>query len=257
MGESSWLQILGSFGAGLSGGTLSGLFGIGGGLVLVPLLALLLGISQHQAQGLSLAALLFPNSLPAILHFKKRGLPLHVALATAIILAFLPGMWAGARIANQLPPGLLRWIFATCLVLLAAKTIFQKKPTELSERQPIRWQPGLLIGLVGGLCGGLLGIGGGVVMIPLMVLWMKLPQHEAQLTSLLVMLPPVGLPGVWVYFHHQNQGGFPWALVLGLALGFQFGAFAGARIATRIKGRNLQSAFAGIMVVFAVLLLIR
>ncbi len=257
MFESSWLHILGSFGAGLSGGTLSGLFGVGGGIVLVPLLALLLGIPQHQAQGLSLAALLLPNSLPAILHFKKRGMALHWHLAMAIILAFLPGMWMGARVANLMSPGPLRWTFAFFLVLLAAKTIFQKSASILAESPAVRWQPGLLIGLVGGICGGLLGIGGGVVMIPLMVLWMKLPQHEAQLTSLLVMLPPVGLPGVWVYFQHQNRGVFPWALVLGLALGFQVGAFIGARFATRIKGKNLQKAFAGVMVVFAVLLVLR
>ena len=58
------------------------------------------------------------------------------------------------------------------------------------------------------LCAGLLGIGGGVVMIPLLVIWLKLPQHEAQLVSIAVLLPPIGLPGVLVYA--RSQPNFPW-----------------------------------------------
>jgi len=66
---------------------------------------------------------------------------------------------------------------------------------------------GLGIGLAGGLASGLLGIGGAILMIPLMVWLVRLPQHEAQATSLVLMLAPIGLPGVIVYARH---GSLPW-----------------------------------------------
>lgn len=244
--------------AGLGGGVLSGLFGVGGGIVLIPLLALLLGLNQHQAQGVTLAALLLPNSLPAVLHFRSRGIPIHWPLVGALVAAFLPGVWAGAKIANRIPEGPLRLGFVGFLLLLAARTFLQKRgipQAEVEPRPAPSWVPGLAIGLVGGLCAGLLGIGGGVVMIPLLVLWLKLPQHEAQLASLAVLLPPVGLPGVLVYARSQPH--FPWFVLIGLALGFQAGAFGGARMATGIKGERLQRIFAGVMVLLAVVLLLR
>ncbi|MBK8793860.1 MAG: sulfite exporter TauE/SafE family protein [Holophaga sp.] len=244
--------------AGLGGGVLSGLFGVGGGIVLIPLLALLLGLNQHQAQGVTLAALLLPNSLPAVLHFRSRGIPIHWPLVGAIVVAFLPGVWAGAKVANRIPEGPLRIGFVCFLLLLALRTFLQKRPAvsavELPPMAP-PWAPGLIIGLVGGCCAGLLGIGGGVVMIPMLVLWLKLPQHEAQLVSIAVLLPPVGLPGVLVYA--KSQPAFPWLILIGLALGFQLGAFGGARIATRIAGPRLQRIFAGVMVALAAMLLLR
>lgn len=251
-------QFFAGMAAGLGGGVLSGLFGVGGGLVLIPLLALLLGLNQHQAQGVTLAALLLPNSLPAVLHFRSRGIPLHWPLVGALIAAFLPGVWAGAKIANWIPEGPLRFGFVGFLLLLAIRTFLQKPgvPQVDAESRPAPpWGPGLAIGLAGGLCAGLFGIGGGVVMIPLMVIWLKLPQHEAQLASIAVLLPPVGLPGVLVYA--QSQPSFPWFVLMGLALGFQVGAFGGATMATGITGPRLQKIFAGVMVLLAGVLLMR
>ncbi len=254
----STYQLLAGMAAGLGGGVLSGLFGVGGGIVLIPLLALLLGLNQHQAQGVTLAALLLPNSLPAVLHFRSRGIPIHWPLVGALIAAFLPGVWAGAKIANRIPEGPLRLGFVCFLLLLAARTLLEKRKAPPSGSEPVPpppWAPGLSIGLIGGLCAGLLGIGGGVVMIPLLVIWLKLPQHEAQLASLAVLLPPVGLPGVLVYA--RSNPGFPWLVLLGLALGFQAGAFGGARMATGIAGPRLQRSFAVVMVILAGVLLVR
>lgn len=256
MGGQGFLDFLASFGAGTAGGVFAGLFGIGGGIVLVPLLALMLGIGQHQAQGLSLAALLFPNSLPAVLHFRRRGFPFYWKLALAMVAAFVPGIWLGARLANSISPRALQVGFAGFLVLLAIKTLCQKAPDQCASALEPEWWKGLPLGLFGGICGGLLGIGGGVVMIPLMVLLLKLSQHQAQLTSLLVMLPPVGLPAVFVYFGGASNP-IPWLLMIGLALGFQCGAFLGARIATRISAKLLQRGFVLLMFLLALLLMAR
>lgn len=244
--------------AGLSGGLLSGLFGVGGGIILIPMLRLALGLDQHEAQGVALAALLLPNGLPAMIHYRRHGIPVNWGLAGVLILGFLPGIWGGAMVAGKIPEGPLRWIFVSFLVLLAIRTAISRQDSEygLSACPPLvavsLWK-GAAVGIVGGLFGGLLGIGGGVVMIPLLTIWLRLPQHQAQLTSLAVLLPPIGLPGLLVYARGSSH--FPWVVLYGLVLGFLFGTYLGARFATNISGPRLQKAFAGLMVLTASLMI--
>jgi len=92
-------------------------------------------------------------------------------------------------------------------------------------------------------------------MNPLLVWRLRLPQHQAQLASLAMMLPPIGLPGVLVYA--RSQQGLPWLILAGLAAGFLLGAYLGARLATGIRGPRLRKLFAGLMVLMAGLLLMR
>jgi hypothetical protein len=258
---SAWITALASLGAGGCGGILSGLFGIGGGIVLIPLLGLLLGLNQHQAQGTALAAMLLPNGLPAVIYMKRKGILIHWALVGTLTVGFLPAVWMGARVATLIPESPLRLGFACVLVILSVRTFLQKP--RAAEGQPSTapvalariWLPGLGIGLAGGLASGLLGIGGAILMIPLMVWLARIPQHEAQSTSLVLMLAPIGLPGVWVYARHE--GGLPWVALGGVAVGFMFGAYAGARIAVRTRAPRLRQGFAVLMLGMALLLFMK
>jgi len=258
---SAWITALASLGAGGCGGILSGLFGIGGGIVLIPLLGLLLGLNQHQAQGTALAAMLLPNGLPAVIYMKRKGILIHWALVGTLTVGFLPAVWMGARVATLIPESPLRLGFACVLVILSVRTFLQKP--RAAEGQPSTapvalariWLPGLGIGLAGGLASGLLGIGGAILMIPLMVWLARIPQHEAQSTSLVLMLAPIGLPGVWVYARHE--GGLPWVALGGVAVGFMFGAYAGARIAVRTRAPRLRQGFAVLMLGMALLLFLK
>jgi hypothetical protein len=254
-------EFLAGMGSGAGGGLLAGLFGVGGGLILIPLLGFFLGLDQHQAQGITLAALLLPNGLPAVLHYRKRGVPILWPLVGLLICGFVTGVWGGARLANQIPSGPLRILFIIMLIALALRMYWMKDPSGPGEtaftapRTGDIWLPGLLIGLAGGFASGLFGIGGAVLMNPLMVWRLRLPQHQAQLASLAMMLPPIGLPGVLVYA--QSQNGLPWMILAGLALGFLAGAYFGARLATNIRGPGLRKLFSGVMVLMAGLLLLR
>ncbi|MDR3673114.1 MAG: sulfite exporter TauE/SafE family protein [Holophaga sp.] len=258
---SAWVTVVGSLGAGVSGGLLAGLFGVGGAVILIPMLGLVLGLNQHQAQGTALAAMLLPNGLPAVLYMKRVGIIIHWSLVLMIIAGFLPAVWVGAALANMIPEAPLRMGFASLLVVLAARNLLQK--TETREVPPSAaqvpfarvWLPGLAIGIAGGVASGLLGIGGAILMIPLMVWLVRIPQHEAQATSLVVMLAPIGLPGVWVYARHG--GGLPWLALAGVAVGFLGGAYLGARVAVRTRGRRLRQGFALLMLVSAVLLFMK
>ena len=257
---SPWIQVLAGVGAGLAGGVLSGLFGIGGGIVLVPLLALAMRLDQHRAQGVTLAVMLLPIGLPAVLHYRRSGVRILWTLVGILVLGFLFGVLAGSELANAIPERPMRWGFVLFLLLVALRMITQKSGGQgrvgaMDRPTAGYWIPGLVIGFAGGMASGLLGIGGGIIMIPLVAWWLGFSQTEAQVMSLAVMLPPVGLPGVLVYA--QAQAGLPWALMGGVGLGFAVGAYVGARGATRMKGTHLRQAFVGLVVLTAVLLALK
>jgi uncharacterized protein len=136
-------------------------------------------------------------------------------------------------------------VFVAFLLLAAARAWRAGDAGAMPRRVATAPRPvwhGLWIGAAGGAFSGLLGIGGGVVMVPLLVAALDFDQHEAQATSLAAMLPPIGLPGVLVY--ERASGGLPWALVGALAAGYGVGGFVGARLATRASGARLSRAFA-------------
>lgn len=250
-------KVLACAGSGLAGGLLSGLFGVGGGIVMVPLLGLAVGLDQHRAQGLTLAAMLFPNSLPAVLHYRRRGVPVHWKLVLCMLAGFLPGVVGGAWTANRIPEPPLRWGFAVFLVAVAIHTFLASRRVSPAggAAAPREDSVGfaLLTGLAGGVSAGLLGIGGGLVIIPLLAWRYRMPQQEAQVQSLVLLLLPLGLPGVLVYA--VAQGGLPWVLLAAIAGGFLLGSYLGARLGTALRGPLLQRWFAVMMVLAAVLLI--
>jgi uncharacterized membrane protein YfcA len=108
---------------GLGSGVLSGVFGIGGGVVIVPALIYLAGFGQHQAIGTSLAVLLPPIGLAAAVEYYRHG---HVDLRAALIIAVAvaAGGWVGAVIANHLTAPMLRLGFALFVVALGFYMLF-------------------------------------------------------------------------------------------------------------------------------------
>jgi uncharacterized membrane protein YfcA len=105
--------------AGVAGGIASGLFGIGGGIVLIPIFGLALGFDQHKSQGTSLVALIPPTGLLAVIAYAKAG---YVSWLTGLLL--IPGLFlggiAGAKIAKRIEPRRMRQVFAVLLFLLGA-----------------------------------------------------------------------------------------------------------------------------------------
>ncbi|MGE5611743.1 MAG: sulfite exporter TauE/SafE family protein [Bacillota bacterium] len=106
-------------------GVYSGIMGLGGGTVLVPILILLLGFTQKQALGTSLAVMLPPVTLPAVIEYYRHG---HVKLATAlwIALGIAMGAFIGAYVANKLSQETLRLTFGFVLIFVAAYTVLGK-----------------------------------------------------------------------------------------------------------------------------------
>ena len=244
--------------AGLGGGVLSGFFGVGGNVILVPLLAVALGLSQQQAQGVTLAALLPPLGLPAVREYRRAGVPLLWPVVGAAIVGFLPAIPLGSLLANVLPANALRVMFAGILVFNAVRTWRTKQPA--TPVPPMETPPkgyfltSATAGWGAGLASGVLGIGGAIVLIPLLTRRLGMSQKQAQLTSLAMLLPPIALPGVWVYA--QAQGGLPWGALLPIAGGFLLGSFVGARLARVVSAARLTRGFAVLLGVSAVALIV-
>ena len=249
-------EILGGMAAGSAGGLLSGLFGVGGGFVMIPLLALLLGLNQHSAQGATLAIMAMPIGLPGIFQYRKKCLDLNLKIVAMVIAGFLFGVVLGSESANHIPQLPLRIGFTAFLLCVAVHGWFRRENSQaesaLSQSKPSVLL-GVATGLLGGATSGLTGLGGAVVIIPLLINWFRMSQHQAQFTSLLILLPPIGLPGVIIY--SKAQGGLPWWIIGSAWLGFDFGSYFGAKIATKLSGARLKRFYSLVLLVMAAMMI--
>ena len=108
-------------------GVLSGMFGVGGGVIMVPLMIFALGYSQHQAQGMSLAVLAVPVTFLAAYTYHKSGEnPINFRYALVIAACFVVGSYFGTKAAVSLNEVLLKKIFSVLLVVVAIKMFFSK-----------------------------------------------------------------------------------------------------------------------------------
>jgi hypothetical protein len=213
-------------------GVASGMFGIGGGVIIVPAL-MLLGFSQIVANGTSLAALLLPVGVFGALSYHRNGL-MRWRAALIIAAGLFFGGWVGARIANSIDPTLLLRLYGAFLLYvgwrMAAPLQFfgLREPVQDHEGEP-RDNLALIValGLLAGVASGMFGIGGGAVIVPVLVTFLNFPQKVAVATSLGALLPPVGGLGALEYY---KQGNLELGAALPVALGLLIGAWFGARI---------------------------
>lgn len=110
---------------GLLAGTLSGFVGVGGGIIMVPALVWLLGYSQHQAQGTSLAVLVLPVVFLAVWNYHKQY-PIDFKAVGVIAVAFVAGSWMGSKGALALSPDVVKKVFGVLMIVAALKLIFGK-----------------------------------------------------------------------------------------------------------------------------------
>jgi uncharacterized membrane protein YfcA len=110
---------------GLLAGFVSGAMGVGGGIIIVPSLVFLMGLSQHEAQGTSLGVLVLPVVALGAWNYYRNGY-LNVRFAIVLIIAFIIGGFIGSEVAVNLPDRLLRKIFGGVVFILSLKMIFGK-----------------------------------------------------------------------------------------------------------------------------------
>jgi uncharacterized membrane protein YfcA len=175
-------------GIGLLAGLLSGLFGVGGGTVIVPFLVLLLRFDQRLAAGTSLAAIV-PTAAVGVISYAVHG---SVAWIPALLLA--AGAVFGAQIGTWLLPRLsltvLRWAFVGFLVAVIV-SLFVVIPSRDAELTLTVLSGAALValGVVTGILSGLIGVGGGIIVVPALMVLFGTSDLVAKGTSLLMMIP--------------------------------------------------------------------
>ena len=173
---------------GLAAGLLSGLFGVGGGTVIVPMLVLLLGFDQKLASGTSLAAIV-PTATVGVISYAIHG---SVDVVVALILA--AGSVVGAQIGSwllaRLSQNAIRWGFVAFLIVVIVM-LFVVVPSRDAEFEfTVLSVIGLIIvGLLTGTIAGLIGVGGGVIVVPVLMFVFGTSDLMAKGTSLLMMIP--------------------------------------------------------------------
>lgn len=247
--------------AGLAAGFLAGLLGIGGGLIVVPLLYFWFSgdpvaapYAMHLALGSSLAFIVINSGTAAWTHARLDGVRWAEARRLAPGLAI--GSLTGAALADSLPTAVLAKFFGVFLLAMAALLVFRRSRALPGGRS---WHSAV-IGIPMGTLAALAGVGGGVMVVP----WLFSRGYRAGeviatssictvvvaatgVAGYLLFAEPVPLPGVIGYVH--------WQAVLGISVTAFFTAQLGARLAHRVDQRLLRRGFAGLMVVVGVRLL--
>jgi uncharacterized protein len=180
--------ILTCLGIGLLAGLLSGLFGVGGGTVIVPLLVLVLAYNQRLAAGTSLAAIV-PTATVGVISYALND---SVAWIPGLILA--AGAVVGAQIGTWLLPRVsiiaLRWSFIAFLVAVIVSLFIVVPSRDAGLPLTILSIAGLVVlGVVTGTVAGLIGVGGGIIVVPALMLLFGTSDLIAKGTSLLMMIP--------------------------------------------------------------------
>lgn len=222
---------------GLFGGFFGSLVGLGGAVVMIPLMTGWARITQHKAHITSLVAVVFTGIVGALAY--AGGGKLDLALAAVIAAVAIVSSMVAAAYSERVPAGVLRRIFGGLLVLAAIVLLFDFGSSSAGITNWWRYPAGALLGLMSGALTGLLGIGGGAFVVPLLVIVFGLSQHVAQGTSLAVMIP-AALAGTFVHWRARRiDHKLAWPLVAGVITG----AFIGGRFALGLGERPLQIVF--------------
>lgn len=255
--------------AGAAAGTLGALVGLGGGIIIVPVLSLFMGVPIHQAVAASLVAVVATSSVAAIGYTRDEisNLRLGMTLETATTI----GAIGGGLLAAHLQREVLSAVFAAFLLLNAAYLVFKQTRREGAPsssdgtgllggryhdpalgREVVYRVHNVPIGLgvsaVAGAVSGMLGIGGGPIKVPMMTSAMGVPMKAAAATSNFM----IGVTACASAALYYNRGLVSPAVAVPVALGVAAGAFAGARLAKRVHGSHLAGILAAVLALLAV-----
>jgi len=268
------LGILGVF-AGLVGG----LLGVGGGIFVVPILVLAFNLQAQQAAGTSLVMIMFTALSSTAAYYRQKRIDWRIGISAAFVT--VPGAIAGAYATQLISSRNLTIILGVVLFLMAGIMIWWSYRTAnrsigaaKSKNGPstgrrvwrrrivdsagtvfeydARIYSGLVLLFIGGLASGFLGLGGGLIVVPILTAYVGLPMHLAVATSMLTMIfTAISGASTHIMLGHVLID-YAAPLVIGILVGAQFGA----RAARRLKSASLERVFAFMVLAMGVLLII-
>lgn len=224
---------------GAVGGLFSGLTGVGGGALMVPLMTGVLKMRQHSAHGTSLVIIVFAAVAGSATYIAREGV--LWGIVASLLAGSLIGAYVGARAVQRVPAMRLRQAFGVFLLLVALRLLL------VHDLDPVfdvsgaeEWLAGAGIGLAGGLAAGALGIGGGAIFVPGLAILLGTGQHAAQGVSLEVIV----LTAIVGAATHHSQGNVDiraarWMVPAAVPAGV-----AGGLVASALDASVLQRIFA-------------
>jgi uncharacterized membrane protein YfcA len=253
-------------GVGAVAGVLAGLLGIGGGLVIVPMLVYCFTREQipnefimHLALGTSMASIIFTSVSSFWAHHRRRAV--HWTVVQRIALGILVGTFLGSCLAARMTTGLLKGFFVAFLYYVAAQMLIDRKPK--SSRDFPGWLGMFGVGNVIGAVSSLVGIGGGTLSVPFMI-WCNVPVHHAIGTSAAIGFPIAIAGTVGYIFNGLNVAGLPshslgyiyLPALAGIVCSSVLTAPLGVRLAHSLPVAQLKRVFAMLLIAVATKMLL-
>lgn len=257
---------------GIAAGILSGLFGIGGGIVMVPSLIALFGMDILNANATSLAAMLLPVGVFGVIAYYKAEL-VNIKESLWIALGLFAGSFAGGELAVNISESVLAKLYSGFLLYIALSyfDVFAKigelrlkyfsktkstnsyPPVGLRGRKNLNttkpFWAFILIGLGAGVFAGMFGKGGGIIIVPLLISIFHYEGKMAVATSLAALQLPVGLPSVLIYAENGYLNLVAAALIAG---GMVAGALVGSKIGINLPAKTFKKVFAVFLIIMSV-----
>lgn len=262
------IQVIAFAIAGIAVGAVSSLFGIGGGTILVPLLTLGFGYSIHRAIAASLV-IIVPTALIGAYRHAVSG-KIRWEIAALIAVGGLLGANLGVNLSLSLPELTLRRLFVLLLLFMSVQMFFKdtkrrqtksssagnlqddSKSIEDTSTRRIWSRPDqivlfLITGTVMGTISSLFGIGGGILVVPILTLGFKIKIHHAVAISLAVIVPT----SIMGAYRHAVAGNVPWLAAFLVAIGGLLGAHWGVTLSHKLSETVLKRLFAVFLVIVA------
>lgn len=235
----------------LAAGAFGGMLGVGGGIVLVPIMVGALGIPLDEARLASLIAVIV-TSLGSSLVYLKDGV-IDLERAGPLQLPTVAGAVAGSLLGTVLNARLVATLFAILIFVVAWQMLVQRGTADPKGFPGSIWLWATFACVFGGVISSLLGVGGGIIFVPVMALLFGSEQRTASATSAF-LIGMTAAPSALIYqlSGHLN----PW-LGVSTAGGIFVGAQVGARVSGLMSGRRLRVIFSFVMIAIAFLLLNR
>ena len=238
---------------GVALGAMGGLFGIGGGLIAIPVLGLWFGLDQQMAQGTALV-MSVPNVLVALYRYNQRN-RIDLRQALPLVVMSFCFAWLGAMLAVGLDQRIIRWGFVGFLLAITLYNLIKlygaaaQAPT--GSRYGWPWFGAL--GALAGTTGGLFGVGGAVVAAPGLTSVFGTSQVVAQGMSLALAAPSTSVTLLTYAVHHEVN----WLMGVPMAIGGLLSISWGVKVAHALPERVLRALYCGFLLVCAGLLAIK
>ena len=221
---------------GLVGGFIAGLLGLGGGVIIIPLLVYGAGLTMTLSTGISMVQAFFATTSGVVIHRKNRTI--NVRLGIVLGIAGVLGAIVGSVWSATLGDMVLKWVYFG-LVITSIVLLFLAPKVEKTGPLQVNLFLAFPLALAVGVLAGMLGVGGGFIMTPLMISVLRIPTKLAVGTSLLMIIPTTFTGGIGKILTGQFDPSIALVVIVGSIVGAQFGGRVNSRVSSKTIKNSL------------------